>query len=216
MLKTTLAAAAVLGGLMIPATASAATSAIVTADLNIRTGPGTGYQRFGTIPYGSHVTVIGCLSGYSWCDVSWAGERGWVSSNYLAYRVDGYDPRPISSVAVSIGVPIIAFEPYDYHARWYRDRDWYSDRYIRREWREDRREDRREWRAERRDDRRDVRAERRDVRQDRRDVRELRREVREARRDGENARPIRRELRQERRELRQERRELRQERRDIR
>lgn len=205
MKSTALKAAVLAGGILVPGVAAAATSAIVTTDLNYRTGPGTGYQVIDVIPAGGHVTVYGCLSGYNWCDVSWAGLRGWVSGNYLAYRQGSYNDS-IASIGVSIGVPVIGFDFYDYHDHWYRDRWWHYDRDdrrdLRREIRRERREDRREIRQERREDRRDIRAERRDVR-------DARRDLREARRDGDNLRDERRRLRKERRELREERRDRR-------
>ena len=191
MIKQALTAAAFASGMIaIPNVASAAAPAIVTTDLNIRTGPGTGYQAFDVIPAGGRVTVYGCATGYNWCDIGWSGTRGWVSGSYLAYRQSGsYYDRPISSVGVSVGVPVISFSFGSYQDRWYRDRPWYHNR--------DRRDDRREVRQERREDRRDVRSERRDVR-------DARRELRDARRDGENLRSERRELRQERREFRRD------------
>jgi uncharacterized protein YraI len=221
------------GAMLVPGVASAATAAIVTTDLNVRTGPGVEYQRFQTIPAGDRVTVIGCLSGYNWCDVDWAGSRGWVSGSYLAYRQGGdYYDRPISSIGISIGIPVVGFDPYVYHDRYYRDRSWYRDRYLddrrreaRRDWREERREDRRDWREERREDRRDARRDRREDRRDDRgdwrddDRRDDRRDAREDRRDRREAREERREDRRDRREAReqspQERRRIDEARRDI-
>jgi uncharacterized protein YraI len=191
--------AAFAGAMLVPGIASAATAAVVTTDLNIRTGPAASYQRFGTIPGGTRVTVHGCLNGYNWCDVTWSGERGWVSGNYLAYRGDRYRGRSIANVGVSIGLPVLAFDPDRYHRSHYVGRSWYRDRFLDRD-------DRRE--------RRELRRERRDVRDAREEVRDSRRDLREARRNGGNVRAERRELRQDRRELRQERRELRRERRD--
>lgn len=213
MLNTTLKAALLAGAMLVPGVASAATAAIVTTDLNIRTGPGVDYQRFDTIPAGGRVTVIGCLSGYNWCDIEWAGTRGWVSGDYLAYREGGdYYDRSIASVGIAIGVPVIGFDPWIYHDRYYRDRDWYHDRYLRREVRRERREDRREWREERREDRREWREERRE---DRRDARRERREDRrDARRDDWDDRDWREERREDRRDARRE--ERREDRRDAR
>ena len=133
MFKSTLKALALAIGLLTPGVAAAAVSAVVTTDLNIRTGPGPQYQRFGTIPGGYQVTVFGCLTGYNWCDVNWAGTRGWVSGNYLAYIGTQYRPyyrRPVASIGISIGLPVIGFDPHDYHRRYYIDRDWYRDRYL--------------------------------------------------------------------------------------
>ena len=75
-LKTlTLAAAALL------ASAAVASAAIVTNDLNLRTGPGTGYRVIDTMPSGARVRVLDC--GGSWCRVSWHGITGYASASYL-------------------------------------------------------------------------------------------------------------------------------------
>jgi uncharacterized protein YraI len=168
-------------GLMLPGAAMAASSAVVTTDLNVRTGPGPGYQRYGTIPAGDEVTVYGCLAGYNWCDVDWRGGRGWVSGNYLLTLGRQYYRRPLSSVGVYVGVPAIGFDPYDYHRRYYTGRSWYHDRYLdgprrgpdRRDFRDHRHGDRfdRDDRFDRRDDRFDRRDDRRGERFDRRDDR---------------------------------------------
>lgn len=200
MLKRKAAILAAFIGIAAPSAAFAAANAFTTNDLNIRTGPGTSYQRFDTIPQGGRVIVHGCLSGYNWCDVSWAGERGWVSGSYLAYASGRYARQPIPRIGVSIGLPIVGFSPRVYHHRHYVGRSWYRDRYL----------DRREVRQERRE----LRDARRAVRQERRDVQDSRRELRQERRLGGNIRDERRELRQERRDLREARQELRRERRD--
>ena len=200
MLNKTTAILALTAGLVLPGTAFAAALAFTTTDLNIRTGPAASYQRFGTIPEGGSVTVHGCLTGYNWCDISWSGERGWVSGNYLAYAGRRYARQPIPSVGVSIGLPVIGFSPNVYHRRYYVDRPWYRDRYL--------------GRREVRQDRRELRDARRDVWQQRRDLDEARRELRQERRTGGNLRDERRQVRQERRDLREARQDLRRERRD--
>lgn len=216
MLSKTVGALALVSAIAVPGIAQAAASAIATADVNLRAGPSTRYPVVDVVLDGDDVRVYGCLSDWSWCDVSYRGYRGWMSANYLAYFDDGR--RYVGSSYIGrIGTPVISFSfgtYWDDHYRgraFYRDRDRYDDwREVRRE----RREDRREVRRERREDRRDIRQERREVKQERRDVRNARDELREARRAGENVREERRQVRQERRQLRQERRDLRQERRD--
>lgn len=201
MLKSMLKTTALTAALMVPGAATAAVDAIVTTDLNMRTGPSTSYQRFDTIPDGSRVTVHGCSQSYNWCDISWHGNRGWVSGNYLAYRTG----RRIPQVGVELGLPIVEFHVGTYHDRHYRGRPWFrgSDRW---DW----------WdRDDRRGDRAEVREERRDVREARQDVREARRDLRRERRQGGNVRDEQRELIQAQRELRRERRDLRRERRDL-
>lgn len=204
MNHTLLRAIAVMGAVALPGSASAAASAIATADVNLRAGPSTQYPAVDVVRDGNNVTVFGCLDTRSWCDISYGGQRGWVSSNYLAYldqgrRYTGPD------VVGRTGVPIISFSFGNYWDDHYRGRSFYRDRD---------RYDRREVRQERREDRRELRQDRREVRQERRDVRDARQDLREARRDGENVRAERRDLRQERRDLERAQQELRRERRD--
>jgi peptidoglycan/xylan/chitin deacetylase (PgdA/CDA1 family)/SH3-like domain-containing protein len=52
-----------------------------TANLNMRTGPGTSYQVILVIPKGAAVTVVDASS--VWYKVSYGGKTGYASSNYL-------------------------------------------------------------------------------------------------------------------------------------
>jgi len=72
--------------LLLSAGAAAAYPATVTGNLNMRSGPGTGYAVLDTIPAGTVVDVRGCTG--SWCDIG----SGWVSASYLARG--GYAPAP--------------------------------------------------------------------------------------------------------------------------
>jgi uncharacterized protein YraI len=195
-------------GILVPGAAYAATSAVATTELNMRTGPSTGYEVVDVIPDGGRVTVYGCVGGYNWCDVSWNGYRGWASGNYLAYLGERYYRDPIPSIGVTIGVPIIRYDRDHYFDRWYRHR--------RHEIRHDRREHRREVRHERREDRKAVRHERRDVRQERHDLRDARHDLRDARRHGENLKQERHQVHKQKRQLRHEKRQLHKARRDRR
>ncbi|WP_099866741.1 SH3 domain-containing protein [Pararhizobium haloflavum] len=147
------------------ASSAMAASALVTTDLNIRSGPGTQYRSVGVLPNGAVVNVAGCTSGYSWCRVNYQGYDGWASSRYLAQQEGGYAGRSYNSTAAAIGIPLIAgvvigsvlSNDDDYYVRrpgrYYRDRDWRD----RREWRRDARRDWRHERIDRREDWRDAR-----------------------------------------------------------
>ncbi|MTI43534.1 SH3 domain-containing protein [Roseibium hamelinense] len=93
----------------IPANASAASyPAVSTANVNIRTGPGTSYQVISTIPQGAGLQVYSCTANYAWCDASFSGMRGWVSGNYITYAARGqYYGRPVTAVGIYVGVPRI-------------------------------------------------------------------------------------------------------------
>lgn len=63
------------------ATAFAA-PAFATGNVNVRSGPGTGYSRVDTLRRGEQVDVVECRG--SWCFVEKRGPDGWVSANYLS------------------------------------------------------------------------------------------------------------------------------------
>jgi uncharacterized protein YraI len=107
-------------------TAQAAPGA-ATGDVNMRTGPGTNYAKIATITAGASVEVLGCPS---WCQVQFAGRRGWVSSNYI---VTGYYERAPAPIVVYERVqrPVVVYEraPMPPRAYWRDRRPWWDDRY---------------------------------------------------------------------------------------
>jgi uncharacterized protein YraI len=124
MLRYMVAALAVIGAWVIPATAEAASDGYTTADVNMRAGPSTEYPRILVLPYGSPVVVYGCVRGYTWCDVSAYRERGWVSSRYLDIFYD--DRRTYVPYRPRVQVPIITFD-FGYWDTWYPRYPWYRD-----------------------------------------------------------------------------------------
>lgn len=163
-MKTLLKAAAFAVGLL-GATSAMAASALVTTDLNVRTGPSTRYPAIGVLPNGAIVDVVGCTAGYSWCRVNYGGLDGWASASYLAQESGRYAGSDFGNVAATIGIPLIAGviignaldddDDYWRHRHW-RDRDHWRyrdyDRWDgpRRVWRD---RDNDDWRAERLRDR---------------------------------------------------------------
>jgi len=79
-MRTKLLAAS--SALMLSAGAAAAAPAIVSTDLNMRSGPGTEYGVVTTMPAGATVDVGAC-SG-SWCAVNFRGASGYASASYLS------------------------------------------------------------------------------------------------------------------------------------
>lgn len=166
------------------ASAAAAYPATVTANLNVRSGPGTGYAVIDNLPAGSVVDIAGCTG--NWCEIS---GTGWASASYLATGGApqvGYVVPSAPAVSFYIGSVPYYWDDGGYY--WHyrdgrrnrisrdffddrRDIRWRSDRDRRRweNWREVRRDDRRDWQRDRRDNRRDGRDNRRDQRQDRAD-----------------------------------------------
>lgn len=152
-MKSALAIAASLAAMFMAAPVAAlAQNAIVADDTALHAGPAYQYPRVAYVPQDARVFIHGCLRGFSWCDVSWRGNRGWIDASDLTYAwnnryvvVQEWGPR--------IGLPVIGFAVQDYWTRYYRDRPWWSQRYT---WfeREGRGRDRDVWR-ERREDWRD-------------------------------------------------------------
>lgn len=100
-----------------------------TADVNMRTGPDTDFPSVGVVPDGDPVEIAGCLRDESWCDVIWAGNRGWVYSEYLAFESRRGDYVPLPDVGpAAYGVPIVTFVARDYWDRYYVGRPWYANR----------------------------------------------------------------------------------------
>lgn len=60
-----------------------AEQAKATTDLNVRSGPGTGYAVVDTLHAGEVVTMSNCQPN-NWCYITHPGPDGWVSGSYLA------------------------------------------------------------------------------------------------------------------------------------
>ncbi|ODN68384.1 SH3 domain-containing protein [Methylobrevis pamukkalensis] len=122
-----LAVLALLIGLMVPTTgAFAAFQAYATGNVNLRAGPSTQYPRITTLRVGEPLTVYGCLSGWSWCDVNWRGYRGWVSGRYLEAVYSGRRVI-VPNYAPRLGVPVIRFDFDGYWGNHYRRYPFYRD-----------------------------------------------------------------------------------------
>ena len=61
--------------------AASAAPAYATSNVNVRSGPGTGYRVVDALRRGEQVDVQYCRG--SWCFVERRGPNGWVSANYL-------------------------------------------------------------------------------------------------------------------------------------
>ena len=87
--ERTLLIAAAAAGVALSIPASAETLATAMMPLSIRSGPGPQYSVIGAIPGRGQATIIGCIQGSMWCQVSYNGRQGWAYAQYLTARVSG-------------------------------------------------------------------------------------------------------------------------------
>jgi uncharacterized protein YraI len=87
--RSTIFFAAMTAAAALSSPASAASVASAMTPLNIRSGPGPQYGVIGAIPTRGQATIVGCIQGSLWCQVSYNGTQGWVYSQYLTATLSG-------------------------------------------------------------------------------------------------------------------------------
>lgn len=120
--------ASLFGALLLAASgAASAQNAFTTRPMNVRAGPNRDYPLVAQLGPGAPLEVRGCLSDWSWCDVEFDGDRGWIYSGGLSFVYEG-ERVPLYSYGPSLGVPIITFSLLPYWSHHYRRRPWYARR----------------------------------------------------------------------------------------
>ncbi|TAL04649.1 MAG: hypothetical protein EPO08_00780 [Rhodospirillaceae bacterium] len=128
MFRKSLTIAALMAGtaLFLPQAANAAPGYVVGAT-EMHAGPDYDYPTIRIIHDGRGVYINGCLDDWSWCDVSFHEDRGWVAGENLVADYDG-GREGIIDIAPMLGIGILAFSFDAYWDRYYRGRPFYSDR----------------------------------------------------------------------------------------
>jgi uncharacterized protein YraI len=113
--KSNLIKAGALGAAITALSIGAASAAVATSSVNVRTGPGTGYRIVDTLRPGERVAINGQSAG--WCRVSKSGPDGWVSCAYLTNGNVNVRPhyRRAPSVNFSFGFGTPYPYPRDHH-----------------------------------------------------------------------------------------------------
>ena len=104
--------------------ANAATAAFATADVNMRAGPSTSYPVVTVVPNGARVVTHGCVADYSWCDVAFAGHRGWVYARYVQVVYRGAAVVVTPAVATQAGIVVVSYGKV-YWDTYYAAYPWY-------------------------------------------------------------------------------------------
>lgn len=105
--------------------ADATTTSVSTANVNLRAGPSTAYPALTVVPAGTRIVTYGCLPGYTWCDIGFAGYRGWVSARYIQVVYQGGPVILTPGVASAVGVTVVAFNR-TYWDTYYTAYPWYG------------------------------------------------------------------------------------------
>ena len=97
-----IALSAAVASLAMIGAAQAQTIATANTDLNIRSGPGPEHPIIANMGANRRATVIGCVEGSLWCQVSFRGIQGWAYSQYMTLnpgngrQVVVTDPAPFA------------------------------------------------------------------------------------------------------------------------
>jgi uncharacterized protein YraI len=110
-----------------PFAASAQGRAYVLNGTAVFAGPGADYPVVAQLGPGVGLGINGCLNDYSWCDVTFGANRGWVYAGELGYP---YQSRrvPVLEYGPRLALPVITFSLGSYWDRYYRGRPWYGQR----------------------------------------------------------------------------------------
>lgn len=106
---------------------ASAQNAYTSRPMNVRAGPDRGYPLVAQLGPGEPLDVHGCLNDWSWCDVSFDGNRGWMYAGGVSFVYQG-ERVPLYSYAPRLGLPILTFSLGAYWNQYYRGRPWYAQR----------------------------------------------------------------------------------------
>ena len=121
ILTTTLASLALP---LAPAMAAGPHSGWTVRATSLRAGPDFDYPAVRRIGKNRRVDIYGCLDDWSWCDVAYRSDRGWVAGANLVADYQGRR-RGISSY---LGIGVLTFIFGNYWDNNYRSRPFYNER----------------------------------------------------------------------------------------
>lgn len=97
-----IALSAAVASLAMIGAAQAQTIATANTSLNIRSGPGPEHPIIGNMGPNRRATIIGCVEGSLWCQVSFRGLQGWAYSQYMTLN-----PGTTREVIVTDPAPLV-------------------------------------------------------------------------------------------------------------
>ena len=106
---------------------ASAQDAYTSRPMNVRAGPNREYPLVAQLDAGAPLDVHGCLDDWSWCDVSFEDNRGWIYAGGVSFVYQG-ERVPLYSYGPHLGLPVITFSLMTYWGSYYRGRPWYAQR----------------------------------------------------------------------------------------
>lgn len=106
-----------------------AEDAFTMQQTDIYAGPSSDYPQIASLPPNTEVGVAGCLSDWSWCDVRFANDRGWIWAGDLGYPYEG---RRVAIIEFGprLHLPAVTFSINSYWDTHYRSRPFYRERNV--------------------------------------------------------------------------------------
>ena len=92
------------------ASSASGTPAVTTAKVNLRSGPGTGYESLGSIADGSRIDVSDCDASGAWCAVKVSGKGGFINGKYIN-RTEPDKPSWPRTFTTDGGATLTLFQP---------------------------------------------------------------------------------------------------------
>ena len=92
------------------ASSASAAPAVTTAKVNLRSGPGTGYESLGSIADGSRIDVSDCDASGAWCAVKVSGKAGFINGKYIN-RTEPDKPSWPRTFTTDGGATLTLFQP---------------------------------------------------------------------------------------------------------
>ncbi len=124
--KSIAAAVLVAGAALVPAAAQAATG-FTTQPTQLRAGPDYDYPTIRMINPDRRVEIFGCLNDWSFCDVGYRSDRGWVDARDVAVDYRSRRTRLIDA-GPYVGIGFLSFSFGNYWDNYYRGRPFYRER----------------------------------------------------------------------------------------
>jgi uncharacterized protein YraI len=113
--------------LPVPSPPTVGQTAWAAKTAHLRAGPARDYPVVAILSAGTALDVMGCLRGYTWCDVVAGPYRGWVYAANIRFRWEGREV-PAPDIGAQLGIGIIGFILGEYWTDHYRDQHFYRDR----------------------------------------------------------------------------------------